>query len=187
MKIYNTTCVEGYESFNDKNDCFDDWADELRKNYSIKEKWPKIELDLTHKGKKSDMPFFWETMGALVISQRLKKEFDKFLDSPSIELLPMYFENETYYLIHIINVDDLTYKYIKDSRGNFKLIFNEKELIEKKIIDKGLFRIFINDEEPDDSVYITEKFVDKVRELGLKGVKFEVIWDSEEEYSDSRE
>lgn len=189
MKIYNTTCKEGYEDLCIKNyNCINDWTEELKKDYSIKSEWPsRVELEVADRGKKSDIPFLWSIVGALVISAKVKGEMKDFFCNETVELLPMYLGKEIYYLVHIIHVDELDIEFLEDRNGRIQKVFNKKEIEEKKINNRGIFRIFLRKDKPSDTVYITEKFADKVRDLDLKGVKFKVIWDSEEDYSDSRE
>lgn len=179
MKLYETTCYEGYEDLGLKNEDYDEYIESLANNYSLKNNWPKIELEIVNKGKKSDMPFFWGEMGMMVISEKFKNEMKDFFCDKSFELLPLYLDETVYYIVHVIEVNKVNFKFEKDNKGNYIRIFSSKELIEKNIVDKGLFRVYLKNGEPDETIFITEKFISMLKNTSLKGFKFKVVWDSE--------
>lgn|GEM_PF-3769391 len=180
MKLYGINSKEGYRDFILKN--YDEdikYVEMLINDYSIKEEWPKIEIKINYKGKISDGPFFWSIMGALVISEKTKNELVEFWNDEKFELLPLYLENEVYYIVHVLELQDIEFGIKKDSEGNFSKIFNEKELLTKDIVDKGIFRIRLKNGKPYYPIFITEKFVELIENSTLKGFNFGEVWNSE--------
>lgn len=183
MKIFNTNFKEGYEDICLKNYQQDiEYMEMLSSTLKIKEQWPRIELKLNKKGKKSDIPFFWSTMGDLIISDNCKNKINNFFDKETVELLPMYLEERKYYAVHVIEVDDLNYNLVEDKNGNIRPLFSKEKIVEKNIEDKGIFRVFLINNKPLNTIFITEKFKNNIEKLGLKGLSFEEVWNSEENY-----
>ncbi|WP_315076423.1 hypothetical protein [uncultured Clostridium sp.] len=179
MKLYEIKFKEGYRDVILKNHTDDvKYIKMLINDYSIKEQWPKIEIKINHKGKKSDGPFFWSVIGALIISEKAKNELEDFWNNDKFELLPLYLENEIYYIVHILELQDVEFNIKKDAEGNFSKIFNKKELSSKDIASKGIFRIRLKNGKPYYSIFITEKFIEIVKDSTLKGFNFEEMWDS---------
>lgn len=179
MKLYGINSKEGYRDIILKN--YDEdikYIEMLINDYIVKEQWPKIEIKINYKGKKSDGPFFWSIMGALVISEKAKDELKHFWNNDKFELLPLYLENEIYYIVHVIELEDLEFDMQEDEEGNLINIFNKEELLSKNIIDKGIFRIRFENGKPDYPIIITEKFVELVKNSTLKGFNFGEVWDS---------
>lgn len=178
MKLYEIKFKEGYRDVILKN--YDNdvkYIKMLINDYSIKEQWPKIEIKINHKGKKSDGPFFWSIIGALIISEKAKNELENFWNNNKFELLPLYLEEEVYYIVHVVELQDIEFNIKKDEKGNFTKVFNQKELQSNNIVDKGIFRIRLKNGKPYYSIFITEKFVELVKNSTLKGFKFEEVWD----------
>lgn len=179
MKLYEIKFKEGYRDVILKN--YDNdvkYIKMLINDYSIKEQWPKIEIKINHKGKKSDGPFFWSIIGALIISEKAKNELEDFWNNNKFELLPLYLGNEIYYIVHVIELEDVEFDMQEDENGNFINIFNKEELLSKNIIDKGIFRIRLKNGKPDYPILITEKFIEIVENSTLKGFNFEEMWNS---------
>lgn len=175
MKIYYLGSKEGYRDITLKDyDKDSKYIKMLECDYRIKDKWPRIELEIASKGKKSDIPYFWASGGRLVLSENARNKMRDIFETEKIELLPMYLENEVYYLVHIVKMEDI--KFTKE--------FSEEELIEKNIEDRYVFGIYRPSGKVAKYTYITEKFINRMKELGLKGINFKVYWDSEEKNDD---
>lgn len=185
MKIYYLGSKEGYRDITLKDyDKDSDYIEMSECDYRIKDKWPRIELEIAHKGKKSDIPYFWASGGRLVLSENARNKMRDIFETERIELLPMYLGDEVYYLVHIVKMEDVELKLTMYEGFKFIEEFDERELVEKNIEDKYIFGIYLKENKVDEYTYITEKFIDKVKELGLKGINFKVYWDSEEKNDD---
>ncbi|AQS08701.1 hypothetical protein CLOBY_08110 [Clostridium saccharobutylicum] len=179
MKLYEIDFKEGYRDIILKNHDDDiKYIKMLVNDYALKEQWPKIEIKVNHKGKKNDGPFFWSTIGALVISEKAKDELEEFWNNDDFELLPIYLEDEIYFIIHVINLQEIEFKIVRNKEDNVIKILNLKELQSKNMNEKGLFRIRLKNGKPYYPIFITEKFVELIKNSILKGFNFGVLWDS---------
>jgi hypothetical protein len=179
MKLYEIDFKEGYRDVILKNHKEDiKHIKMLINDYSLKEQWPRIEISVSHKGKKNDGPFFWSVVGGVVVSEKAKDELEEFWKNDDFELLPLYLEDEIYYIVHVIRLENLEFDMQENESGDLIDIFNKEELLAKNIIDKGLFRIRFETGKPNYRIYITEKFVELVKNSTLKGFNFGVVWDS---------
>lgn len=185
MKIYYLGSKEGYRDITLKDYDKDSYYIEMSEcDYRIKDKWPRIELEIAHKGKKSDIPYFWASGGRLVLSENARNKMRDIFEEERIELLPMYLGEEVYYLVHIVEMEDIKLKVTMYGELKFTEEFNEEELIEKNTEDRCVFGIYRPSGKVDKYTYITEKFINRMKELGLKGINFKVYWDSEEKNDD---
>ena len=184
MKIYINNFKEGYQNIGIKNEEVDDCLDELANDYRIMERWPHVELEICDKGKKNDFPYFWNNGRILVISERAKNTLVDFFKNESFELLPMFLNDECYYIVHIINVEQTKNHFKENKNHDIQQIFDIEYLKKNNIYDKGIFRVYLTEDEADEEVFITEKFIEMVKNTDLKGASYELIWDSEADYSD---
>ena len=184
MKIYINDFKEGYQNIAIKNEEIDDCLDELVNDYRIIATWPYVELEIYGKGKKNDFLYFWDKGGILVISERAKNTLIDFFKNESFELLPMYLNNECYYAVHIINVEKTKNEFRENATHDVQQIFDIEYLKKNNVVDKGIFRVYLTDDEANEKVFITEKFVEMVQNTDLKGANYQLFWDSEVDYSD---
>ncbi|MCB2355752.1 hypothetical protein [Clostridium estertheticum] len=181
MKIYEITGANGFEelqlrNYEQKKYCID-W---LESDVSIRDKWnDDIEVDIITKGKKSDCPFIWVGKGVMVISENAKEKLESYWIDDCIELLPIKCKEGVYYLLHVIDVRNISFDF-KIEIGNRKVNFNKLECIKNKIDVNGLFRGYYQGDKLDKRIFITERFKDSVKNSTLKGFDFREIWDSEE-------
>lgn len=179
MKLYEINFKEGYRDIILKNHADDiKYIKMLINDYSIKKEWPKVEIKINNKGKINDGPFFWSIIGALVISEKAKNQLENFFDNDKFELLPLYLEEEVYYIVHALELQEIEFNIKKDEEGNFTKVFNQKELQSNNIVDKGIFRIRLKNGKPYYPIFITEKFVELIKNSTLKGFNFGEVWDS---------
>lgn len=175
MTIYEACGKEGYEELQFKN--YDEdikLLNLLLEDRSVKEEWGMPEVDIITKGKKGDCPYFWVDSKVLIISEKAKNELKDVWEKDNIELLPLNCYKEKYYIVHIMNADQVSYDFTDD----YNIKFDEGECIKAGIADKFLFRSYIKAKFKDKSTFINEKFIERVARSDLKGFGFKVIWES---------
>lgn len=96
----------------------------------------------------------------------------------------MFLNDECYYIVHIINVEQTKNHFKENKNHDIQQIFDIEYLKKNNIYDKGIFRVYLTEDEADEEVFITEKFIEMVKNTDLKGASYELIWDSEADYSD---
>ena len=188
MKLYTITYKEGYESFYLKEE-----DDEIMEKYegiqSIQEEWGVRKIDLEDKERESDLAYFWTSSSSLLISEKAKTLLKEFLNPEEVELLPVSYKERKFYLVHGIKSYDVDCKYVelpKEWCCLDKTEYNKKQLMEKGLDKKGMFRIEYTKGEVSSFVF-TEKFIDAIKKYDLKGIDFELEWDSEKNWENMSE
>lgn len=172
MTIYKFYGKEGYLELQLKNyDIDKELIYLLDENRSIASEWKKIELEIVTKGKKTDSPYFWAGDQLAIVSEKAKNELKDVWESDNVELLPLACGDATYYLLHIMQTENISY----DISEEYELILDKNELQKRNITDKYLFRLYYGKYE-DGSIFVTEKFIDRVKNTDLKGFGFKEIW-----------
>lgn len=171
MKIYKVSVKNGYLELQFKNYHSDKMLLKLlSEDKSVLEEWGMPEVDIITKGKKSDCPFFWASMQLVVVSEKAKEELKDVWKYDNIELLPLICGADIYYMIHIMQTENISYELEKD------IIFDKKECEQYNITNKFLFRAYIG-EFRYKGIFVNEKFIERVENSNLKGFRFEKIWE----------
>lgn len=173
MIIYKISSKEGYLELQFKNyDSDKILVDLLVEEKSVLKEWGVPEVEIITKGKKSDCPFFWVSSQLVVVSENAKDELYDVWEADNIELLPMKYNNDIYYMVHIMQIENISYK-VDDE---YRKIFNKDECEEHKVMDRFLFRAY--DESFEDiRIFATDKFIERIQNSNLKGFAFEKIWE----------
>lgn len=121
--------------------------------------------------------------GVLILSKKAIKELDRFLITE--EVLPTVTDFGDYYIVNIVSVLDCVdyekskYKLFQNEIYNDRLNikkFIKIVFVESKIKGYDLFKIV---DKPNSMIFCSEKFVNAVKNLGITGLNFELICDSE--------
>lgn len=173
MIIYEISSKEGYLELQFKNYDSDKMLIKLlSEDKSVLKEWGMPEVDIITKGKKTDCPFFWVSTQLVVVSEKAKNELQDVWEADNIELLPMICEDTIYYMIHIMQIENVSYDY-----GNhYSIVFDKKECEKHKIMDKFLFRAY-NGTYKDKSIFANEKFIERIKNSDLKGFSFKKLWE----------
>ncbi|MGB8454765.1 MAG: DUF1629 domain-containing protein [Anaerocolumna sp.] len=98
----------------------------------------------------------------------------------NIEILPVYIDEQEFYLINALEVlDCLDHEKseIKYFTGTERIMSIKKHVfIEQKLKGKNIFRI---KEQEKAGPFVTDKFKEAVEKSGLEGFEFREVWDSE--------
>lgn len=179
MKLYDITCLDCYESFNVVGSDF-----KLISKYegieSLKEEWGIKELKRSYRGKKADIAYNWSFLSMILTQKAYDMLKDIFLED-EVEMLPVVCEGETYYIPHGIKAEPyVKIEYQKRKNIPHYKYFCEEDLRKVNVDKKYFFRVErVNGEATD--MFFTQKFIDIVKEYGLKGIEFEEVGGTEQE------
>lgn len=180
MKIYRMGYKEGYKSYSMKEKVTRREINAFRNLDKLMNNYEKKEMIVSESAKRADLAYIFSYPGGVIaITDKAKKIFEKYFEASSFEYLPVVCDEGDYYLVHCINAYNLDLKMEELDNMTFKTYLNETQLNEKKINQKGIFKIkkdngFIS------PLYVTEFFVEKIKEVGFDSVSFELIWDSDD-------
>ena len=155
-----------------------DWCD----GTSMAGRWFPMPLEILkepegyEKLPRGDFPCF--ISGAAVFTQKAVTALADLLEG-QVELLPIICEAGDYQLANVIRVVDALDEANSDVQRfeDGRVMDVERYAFHPEKL-KGL-TIFKLPQFRRGRVYVTERFVDRVREAGLKGFRFELLWDSE--------
>ncbi len=98
----------------------------------------------------------------------------------NVEILPLYIDEQEFYLINALEVLDCLDHEESDIRyfsGTERIRgINKYVFIEQKLIGKNVFKI---KEQKKVGPFVTDKFKEAVEKSGLEGFEFREVWDSE--------
>ncbi|MGO4269247.1 DUF1629 domain-containing protein, partial [Paenibacillus sp. TAF58] len=101
----------------------------------------------------------------------------------NIEVLPYFHPKDTYYAINVLNVVDCLDRSVAvlniDEKYNKVRNINKYAFHKDRIEHEIMFKI---PEKVYSEIFVTDIFVEKVKQAGLTGFRFAEIWDSENEY-----
>ena len=115
-----------------------------------------------------------------VVSERVVEAL-KPLISNDVEFLPVNYDGYLYYGINVITViDAIDYKkseYIKYTFSNKIMLFNKYAFRKKVVKNYNIFKII---DEKRRYAFVSDQFKEVIERNGFKGLKFKLVWDSEE-------
>ncbi|MGB8454764.1 MAG: DUF1629 domain-containing protein [Anaerocolumna sp.] len=133
----------------------------------------KDHKDLPLSDKPSDGPNF--PIVSFKAVECLKEILEK-----NVEILPVYIDEQEFYLINALEVLDCLDHEESDIRyfsGTERIRgINKYVFIEQKLIGKNVFKI---KEQKKVGPFVTDKFKEVVEKSGLEGFEFREVWDSE--------
>ncbi len=177
--IYDITCLDHYESFNVVGSDFE-LVSQYERIERLKEEWGIKELKRSYRGKKADIAYNWSFLSMILSQKAYDMLKDIFLEE-EVEMLPVVCDGETYYIPHGIKAES-NLQIVIQKRGNkphYKY-FNEEELNKIEVDKKYFFRVAgINGKAS--IMFFTQKFINLVRECGLKGIEFDEVGETEQE------
>lgn len=138
----------------------------------IGDKWITFEVEIEEKRKKSDTP---SLNGYYVISEKAASVLKDLIEN-DVELLPIKFNDETYYYMNIIYVLDCINheKAIKANAFDYAKYSFKQEIVKGKHIFRTKENLFID-------IFVSGEFRNRVVENKLAGFELTKVWDSEEE------
>lgn len=182
MKIWKIGAIaEGYDEFTME----DGYTYEEMMSFdgrSHKEDWTcrKVVPNVNPK-KNPKFADYSECMGVLVFS---KKAIEKLYDliNNDVEILPLKCDYGEFSMINVITLLDAIdhekseYEYIE---GTNKILYFKKYVFIEDVL-KG-YDIFKITDKRGSLVFVSDKFVQTVKQNKLKGFRFSLVWDSEAE------
>ena len=166
MKFYHLSSANGYEDYilaDEYRSCT--LNDRFEETEPMLNEWGCKELTVCSNGKNAALGYCSEPVNALVLKEQAYEALkDIFADGA--ELLPVRCGNETWYLVHVTSIeDDIAFAEI--GRVVTHKVFKNGPK-ERALCDKYFFRLH----DRYHTVIFTEKFVTRINELKLTGVKF---------------
>ena len=125
---------------------------------------------------------FSTMQGAPTVISKRAAEILADLIHGQVELLPLIAADQEWYLLYATNMVDA----VDFSKSTVKFFPNSQRIM---WIDKLVFfadkvagnHIFKIPQDKVSSIYVSDEFRQRVLDAGLTGIKFELVWDSEEE------
>lgn len=177
MRLYAISCTEYYEDYGIvENE--DDISEELEDINPIMDKCANIEIKRYGKGKKPDIAYCWTTSDIVLLQSAYEKIADIFC-AEDVELLQAKYKDQKCYIPHITKAYEIPYYEFAREGSPYDTEYKEEDIINAKLNEKYFFRLRYNYNVLS-QVYYTEKFVDLLKQHELKGIEFEVVWDSEQ-------
>ncbi|MBN1045258.1 MULTISPECIES: hypothetical protein [unclassified Clostridium] len=174
MIIYKVSGKEGYLELQFKNyDSDKELIRLLSEDRSVKKEWGTPAVNIITKGKKTDCPFFWVGTRLAVVSEKAKDELKDVWEADNIELLPLICDDIIYYILHIMQTENISFDFADD----YSIVFNKSECKKHRITDKFLFRSHVMENARNKSIFVTEKFIERIKKSDLKGFGFKKIWE----------
>ncbi len=175
MKLYRIRVNDNFTSYSMKG--YDE-HEECKEVKQLADKWETKKMTETYKKKDADLAFCWLPMSHLLMSEDSVERIKEQINFDEIELLPAKKGKKLFYLVHGIKADKLTCNLQKGIEMHY--VFNEDELSACGIDNRLVIKAEMNHGVLSPLFY-TEKFVSLINELGMQGVNFELVWDSEAE------
>lgn len=189
MKLYSMDYREGYESFYLKED-----ISEISEQYSgiqpIEKEWGTREVYLSEKLRESDISCFYSFPINMLVSEKGKKLLKEFLEQEDIELLPVYYKDRKFYIVHVIKAYEIKYEIVntpeewKEIIREDKVEYSEKDLMKNQIDKKGIFRIYTKSGNISSQILVTDRLVETIKKYDLKGIDFRLEWNSEKNWTE---
>lgn len=152
----------------------------------LNDTWTAIEMKIPHKSKKI-ADFMYSTSGELVVSQSALEKLMPLI-GPHVETLPLICDWGEYWIINALEIlDCIDYEHSEYTiRGSLlrpngypRFIQFSKRVFSEEIIKE--IPLFKETGYPLRPLYVNDDFVNLVESLNLKGLKFQLIWNSEEQ------
>lgn len=177
MRLYTISCTEYYEDYGIvENE--DDISEEFEDITPIMDKGENIEIERLGKGKKPDIAYCWTTSDIVVLQSAYEKIANIF-SAEDVELLQVKYKNQKCYVPHITKAYEIPY-YVDDRKGAlYDIIYKKEDIVNAKLSEKYFFRLRYENNVLSE-VYYTEKFINLLKQYELKGIEFDVAWDSEQ-------
>ncbi|OXM13456.1 Imm43 family immunity protein [Paenibacillus herberti] len=142
--------------------------------------WKPMELEVLvkGKGKGKDYPYFMHHVP--IMSEKMLSVV-KNLITEQVEILEAFIESETYYIINIINMSqavDYDLSDLKRGSSSGDIIGFHKIQFKPDLVEGNILKI---KENAATQAFVTDTFRDAVLKAKIKGIDFELVWDSEED------
>lgn len=175
MKLYRMNVNDNFTSYSMKGYMGYEECDEVK---PLRDKWEIKKLTELSKRKDADLAFCWIPMSHLLMSEDLVGRIKEQINFEEIELLPAKKGKKIFYLVHGIKADKLTCRLLKGIEMRY--VFDENELRACGIDNRFVIKAEMNHGVLSPLFY-TDKFVSLINQLGVQGVNFDLVWDSEAE------
>lgn len=147
---------------------------------SKRELWNPIAVKKMEDKKLSNAPGFYSH---IPVFDKVTLETVKDLIEDYAEALPLVCNEGEFYAINVVEVlngidyDKAQFKTFRDGKRIMR--FEKYAFIENAIVKKHIFKII---DEPLRKPFVSDEFRQRIVDHGLKGFKFELVWDSEKSY-----
>ena len=154
----------------------------INQGSSLAEFWEEIDLKKHSEGESADIYSIASDLTYLVLNKHAAEVLSDLLVD-KVELLPVFYNNEKYYIINVLNI--LECIDLKNSIADKYGGFDKVEFIEDKVTRQHIFKTLSYDyniqSDPIISVetYVSDEFKQRVEKSGLKGFYFRLAWSSE--------
>lgn len=179
MKIYIPTIKNYYEFFNIKDLDYELMSQIYKTLVPLKESWKIKELKTANGGrcKKADVACCSSSLVA--IGQKIYDEIQEIFMNDEVEILPAKHNDDMYYIPRGLKAYEVGYDMKSMEDHTMKYFFDINKLIEQGIDEKYCFRAATKGKMIVTQTFFTQKFVDLLKEKKVKGIDFDLLWDSE--------
>ena len=168
MKFYSMVPPEYYENYELSEDNYE-LDKRCHSTEQILEDWGCREINVSGKGKKGDLGYCCYLSEALILKEKAFEELSSIFGD-DVEFLPVKFGDEIWHVVHCTKVEEEINFSVRGRVIQYRTFKNGPK--EMELCDKYYFRVRNTDGIPTDMIY-TEKFVDLIKSLKLKGIEFE--------------
>lgn len=157
------------------------FSDQFNKGSSLKDEWVPAEVKIfKNDDKKQVGDFFDITAGVWAFNENALNLIKDYIEEDKSEILPLKGEEKTYYLLNVfnyINCIDLEKSQVRYFRNSERIMSISKYVFEPNMLkNEHIFKSTLQKRGP---IFISDKFKLILENSKLKGIKFELIWDSE--------
>ena len=168
MKLYSIVPSEFYQNYE-----LTEYNYELEKKYGSSEKildeWGCQEIKTWGKGKSGDLGCCGYLGGALILNKKALEELSSIFGE-DVEFLPVKFGEEIWHIVHSTNIEEKMNFSVRGRVVQYRIFKNGPR--EMELCDKYYFRVRNSNGIPTDMIY-TEKFVNLIKSLKLKGIELD--------------
>lgn len=169
MKLYRIKAPKYYEDYILTES---ERSYELEKKYDgddlLLKEWGCKEIKVCNKGKKGDLGYCNSFSYALILKGRALEEIQDVFEDEA-ELLPVKCGDDIWYIVHSTKIEEEISFAVRGRVIPYRIFNNGSK--EAELCNKYFFRAYNRYGTPTEMIY-TEKFIELINKLKLKGVDF---------------
>lgn len=178
MKLYKlSNNGEIYSTYGVIDPAFEFSFGEMDDIIPVKEKWGERELRKIEKDRDPDL---WITALGILVDESSNKILEGVFHEDDVEYLPVIYQEKKLELIHVLKLDAFHCRLVHEGLDRF-YVFDEEEMKSANVEQRYYVKAKYGNSNFT-PVLFTEKCKQKMEEMKVKGLRFTLVWDSEENY-----